>query len=241
MTNPSIAAALPFLLGWLAWRMRNDGSTLRGIASSVAIMLLCCVPWTIRNYHVFHAFVPLRSVAGLPLWLGNNEQAQARWSGQHHPIVDSVERAHYVAVGEIAYMGEKRALALAYITSHPGRELELMGRRFLAFWCGGTPYPVEDFLATESFQFRYVLLFNVFVALGALAGVVVLIRDKSPYLLLLTVFSLIYPITYYLTMVVPRYKLPIDPILMALTAIAISKLKFRRSTPENLRAVHVRR
>lgn len=239
MTNPAIAAGLPFLLGWLAWR--KDRQIVRGIALSLAIMLLCCVPWTIRNYRVFHAFVPLRSVAGLPLWLGNNEQAQARWSGQHHPIVDSAERAHYVTVGEIAYMREKRDLAVSYMVSHPGRELELIGRRFLAFWCGGTPYPMDDFFARESFQFRYVLLFNVVVALGALAGIVVLIRDRSPYLLLLTVFPLIYPITYYLTMVVPRYKLPIDPILMALTAIAISKVRFRRSTPENLRAVHVRR
>ena len=241
MTNPSIAALLPFLLGWLAWRGRQDRPMVRGIALSLAIMLLCCAPWTIRNYRVFHAFVPLRSVAGLPLWLGNNEQAQARWSGQHHPVVDSAERAHYVAVGEISYMREKRDLAIAYIVSHPGRELELMGRRFLAFWCGGTPYPIDDFLASESFQFRYVLLFNILVALGALAGVVVLFRDKSLYLLLLTMFPLIYPITYYLTMVVPRYKLPIDPILMALTAIAISKVRFRRSTPEDLRAVHVRR
>ena len=241
MTNPSIAAVLPFLFGWLAWRQREDKRLLQGIAVSVALMLICCVPWTIRNYRVFHSFVPLRSVAGLPLWLGNNEQAQARWSGQQHPIVESKERAHYVAVGEIAYMKEKRDLAIGYMISHPGREVQLMSRRFLAFWCGGTPYPVDDFFATDSFQFHYVLLFNIFVALGALLGIAVLIRDKSPYLLLLTVFPAIFPITYYLTMVVPRYKLPIDPILMALTAIAVSKLRFRRTTPDNLKSVHVRR
>lgn len=239
MTNPSIAAVLPFLLGWLAWRTHGQNS-LRWIAVSVAIMVLGCIPWTIRNYRVFHTFVPLRSVAGLPLWLGNNPQAQPRWSGQQHPIVDSGERALYMKLGEIAYMREKRDLALAYIFDHPGKELQLTGRRFLALWCGGTPYPIDDFLETSSFQFRFVLLFNLFVALGSLAGVILLVRVKNRYWVPLAIFPLVFPITYYLTMVVPRYRLPIDPVLMMLTALALSHFKSGRQSVAGREVSHVR-
>jgi Dolichyl-phosphate-mannose-protein mannosyltransferase len=228
MTNPSIAAVLPFLIGWLLWRKRGQIEWFRP-AIAVSIMVLCCVPWTIRNYRVFHAFVPLRSVAGLPLWLGNNEHAQARWSGQFHPIVDSGERARYISLGEIAYMREKRDLAIGYMLENPDRQFQLMSRRFLAFWCGGTPYPWQDFVENNSVQFRYVLLFNVAVALGALAATIFLIREKSPYWLPLAAFPAIFPVTYYLTMVVPRYKLPIDPVLMLLTAVAVSRLTFKRA------------
>lgn len=240
MTNPSIAAVLPFLLGWLAWRTRAQSSSLRWGVVSFAIMAFCCVPWTIRNYRVFHTFVPLRSIAGLPLWLGNNPQAQPRWSGQLHPIVDSGERALYVRLGEISYMREKLDLALAYMVDHPGRELQLIGRRFIALWCGGTPFPIDDFLEASSFQFRYVLLFNIVVALGTLAGIVLLIRVKNRYWLPLAIFPLVFPITYYLTMVVPRYRLPIDPVLMMLTALALSHFKSGRHGEAAREVAHVR-
>lgn len=242
LTNPSIAAVMPVLFGWLIWQTRSRHRYFANAVLSLAIMVLCCVPWTIRNYRRFHVFVPLRSVAGLPLWLGNNPQAQARWSGQYHPIGDSGERARYIALGEIAYMREKRELAIAYMLANPRRELQLIGRRVLAFWCGGTPCPFQDVLNNNSFQFRYVLLFNMAIALGTFAGIVVLMRRKSPYRLPLIVFPVIFPITYYLTMVVPRYRLPIDPVLMLLTAMAVSNFKSNRDPKRSHRrgATHAR-
>ena len=229
MANPSIAAVLPFLLGWLVWRGRRVTGRWLNVALSCLIIFLCCVPWTIRNFRVFHEFVPLRSVAGLTLWLGNNERAQPRWNGQQHPIADSDERESYINLGELDYMREKRNLALAYMVEHPGRELELIGRRFLAFWSGGTPFPVKDFLSQDSIRFRYVLLFNVAIAIGTLVGLIMLARRKNPYWFPLAVFPIVFPLTYYLTMVVPRYRLPIDPVLILLTAIGIANLGVRPS------------
>ena len=39
---------------------------------AVLIVVLCCVPWTVRNFLVFHRFVPLRSTFPFALWLGHN-------------------------------------------------------------------------------------------------------------------------------------------------------------------------
>jgi len=188
---------------------------------ALAVAVLCCVPWTARNYDVFHTFVPLRSVLGLQLWMGNNAQASPIWLGHLHPINDPAERAMYVQMGEIHYMRYKKNEALAYMRAHPRREAYLIWNRFVALWAGGTPDPVADFFRIHDAWFRYVLLFNILVALGALAGIVLLAWRRSIYTLPLAVFPVVFPFAYYLTLAAPRYRLPIDPVVILLTAIAL--------------------
>ena len=106
----------------------------------------------------------------------------------------------------IAYEHEKRNEALNYIVTHPRRELHLLRVRFLTFWSGGSPAPITDFLAKHSAWFRYVLLFNLLTAVGALAGIVVLFAQRSLAAIPLSIWPLIYPWAYYLTVVEPRYR-----------------------------------
>jgi hypothetical protein len=225
MTNASLLSLLPLLLGWMAYRrFRNGSPWQRNAAVAAGVALICCVPWTIRNYAVFHSFVPLRSVIGLQLWVGNNPQAKVVWRGEQHPIYDSKERDRYVRMGEIAYMEEKRQNAVRYILAHPGREAELMAGRFVSLWAGGATSPVRDFFANRSLWFRYVLLFNVVTAFGALLGIVALIRMGSPFAFPAAVFPLVFPWAYYMTLSFPRYRHPIDPAVMLLTAVTLWQL-----------------
>ncbi len=212
MANATLLSLLPFCLGWAAWRSRKIGPAL--IAAGV--VLLCCVPWTVRNYEVFHAFVPLRSILGLQLWVGNNPDAKVVWLGEQHPIHDTAEREKYVQMGEIAYMKEKKDGALAYIFLHPGHEAALMFGRFKMFWSGGTPNPIDDFLHSRSAWFRYVLIFNLCTALGAAAGIVLLFLRRNVYAFPLAIGPLVFPWAYYLTLSLPRYRHPIDPTLILL-------------------------
>ncbi len=230
MTSPALASVLPFLLGWLVYRERRKGSGRLGPkafakpALSVAVAILCCIPWTVRNYRIFHSFVPLRSTLGLQLWLGNNPQAKPIWLGHLHPINNAAQQAEYVRMGEVAYMRHKLHEALRYMLTHPRREAWLVGRRFLALWAGGTPYPVRDLLGHHSLWFRYVLLFNLLAGIGAAAGIYALFRRRSPYAFPLACFPLIYPWAYYLTLVEPRYGLPMEPVVLLLLAVALFRL-----------------
>lgn len=236
MTNPAFAALLPFLLGWVAYRNWKKGIAWTGhAAAAVAVIVLCCVPWTVRNYELFHAWVPLRSVMGLQLWLGNNPETTPLWLGTQHPIFNSAEREKYEQMGEIAYMQEKKELALKFAKDNPGRVAELSWRRFLAVWSGGTVYPVRDFLASRSAWFRYVLLFNLLAAIGALAGIVILSRRRSPYAFPAAVAPIVYPIPYYLTLVEPRYRLSIDPIVLLLLAVTLGAWLAKESPWESNR------
>lgn len=225
MTNPTLIALLPFLLGWLSWRARKERCEwLKPLGVALGVMALCCVPWTIRNYLAFDAFVPLRANLGVQLWCGNNDGAHDIWLGEGHPIHDSGERARYIELGELAYEHEKRNEALNYMVTHPQRELHLTRVRFVTFWSGGTPTPIADFIRNRSVWFRYVLSLNLLTAAGSLAGIVVLAIRRSAYALPLTIFPLIFPWAYYLTIVEPRYRQPIDPAAMLLTAIALAQL-----------------
>ena len=131
LTNVTLISLLPLLLGWLICRRRKTSlsfhdslglvkTTLAKLALALGVALLCCVPWTIRNYHVFHRVVPLRSTLGLQLWIGNNENPQEAWKEELHPIFNSAERARYIRMGEIEYMREKQSEAIEFILAHPG-------------------------------------------------------------------------------------------------------------------------
>jgi 4-amino-4-deoxy-L-arabinose transferase-like glycosyltransferase len=240
LTNATLFSLLPLLVGWLTYRRgkassaeivpaRDRKNAFAKPALAFGVALLCCVPWTIRNYEVFHRFVPLRSTLGLQLWIGNNENPQEAWKEELHPIFNSRERAHYIAVGEIEYMREKQRAAIEFMLTHPARDISQSVSRFIATWSGGTPTPVLDFIRTPGWWFRGVLVFNFLMALGTAAGILVLWKKRGAYLFPLAVFPLVFPWAYYLTLVVPRYRLPIDPAVMLLTAVALQAI-FGRST-----------
>jgi 4-amino-4-deoxy-L-arabinose transferase-like glycosyltransferase len=232
MINATLGALLPFLLAWLAFRAwKAKRQWLPQTLLTTGVVILCCVPWTIRNYSVFHQFVPLRSVLGLQLWLGNNDHTQDIFRGDLHPIYNADERAHYIAVGELSYMHEKRREALQYMWQNPEREAHLISRRFVSIWSGGTPYPLADFLESSSWWFRYVLVFNLVAGIGALLGIILLFRRRNPYAFPVAVFPLVYPWAFYLTLALPRYRLPIDPVVMLLFGVSILQV-FGRTTSQ---------
>jgi len=239
LTNVTLISLLPLLLGWLGCRRRKAFFSAHGSEGFVkatfskpvfafGIAVLCCVPWTIRNYAVFHRIVPMRSTLGLQMWIGNNENPQEAWKEELHPIFNSGERARYVRMGEIEYMREKQREAIEFILAHPGRDVRQFASRFIATWSGGTPTPLQDFVRTPGLWFRGVLLVNFFVAIGTAAGIVILWKQQSAYLFPIAVFPLIFPWAYYLTLVVPRYRLPVDPAVMLLTAVALQAICSRQ-------------
>ena len=217
MTTPALGSLLPFLLAWLAWRSHRVTGPLLTLAAAI----LCCVPWTVRNFSVFHSFIPLRSVVGLTLWLGNHDQSGAVWVGRLHPIDNAAERARYTELGEIEYMREKKDAALDFIGHHPGSEIRAIWSHFVPIWTGGSMRPIGDFVHSGSWTLRGILLFNILAGIGAFAGVAVLFRSHSVYAWPLAVFPIVFPLVYYVTLGSARYRHPMDPVLLLLTSIAL--------------------
>lgn len=232
MTNPALGTLLPFLLGWLACRdsLARPGRIAyravderrqrwKRVALAVGVAILCCVPWTIRNYTAFHRFIPLRSNLPFELWLGNNDIFDEHARNGRKVITRTEETRRYAQLGETAYMQEKWQLALSFLASHPGLELRLAGRKFAAFWTG-VESPFRTLRETDSNLVRGILLCSLLTAIGVFVGVLVLWRRRSAITFPLAIFPLIFPCLYYVTHADLRYRHPIDPVLCLLTAIA---------------------
>lgn len=234
MTNPSLGVMLPFLIGWALCRFRRSGEPgcrmpWRGPALAVAIAILCCVPWTVRNYRVFHRFIPLRSNFAFELWLGNNENFDPQSQIVPPANPERAEIHNYIHMGETAFMREKWEEATSFMRSHPKLEVILFARRFVAMWTG-MESPVEGFLDSDSLMTRVALVSNFLAGIGALCGIVVLFMRRSPYAFLLAVFPIVFPVVYYVTHASLRYRHPIDPVLMLLTALAIGAARRQRDS-----------
>jgi hypothetical protein len=236
MTNPSLGVMLPFLMGWAIYRLlrpheQNQGrALLKGPALAIGLAILCCVPWTVRNYFVFHRFIPLRSNFAFELWLGNNQNFDPQ--SQIVPAADPEreEIRNYIHMGETAFMQDKWDKAVRFMRSHPKLELILLGRRFVAMWTG-MEKPVDGFLDSDSVLTRIALLSNFLAAIGAFCGIIVLFLRRNPYAFPLAAFPIVFPLVYYLTHASLRYRHPIDPIIMLLTAVAIAAALDRRRLP----------
>jgi hypothetical protein len=227
LTNPALGAALPFLLGWMAYRgQRNTWARFVRPAVAIGVAILCCVPWTVRNYLEFHRFIPLRSNLPFELWLGNNKVFDDRSPDINARVTRYEEERRYVRLGETAFMREKWNLATDFIRTHKRLEARLAGWRFMDFWLGSF-HPVRDFENSDSAWIRMILALNLITAIGSLIGIVVSWRSRSPYVFPAAVFILAVPLVYYATHASLRYRHPIDPIVLTLTAIAVTGAKRR--------------
>jgi hypothetical protein len=239
MTNPSLGSLLPFLLGWAAYRSgwKSDSrpkgrSWITPPAVALGLTILCCVPWTVRNFIVFNRLVPLRSNFPLELYIGNNENYDDKHPRYPGPITKDRETLRYFRMGETPFMDEEMRKATKFIVTHPRVEAILFVKRFVAFWAG-IPNPIEQFLATDSWLARSLILCAAFSGMGALLGIVMLIRVHSPYTFPLAVFPIIFPFLYYITHTSLRYRHPIDPIVLLLTAIAFGAFVQSVSRPRS--------
>ena len=246
ITNPSLASLLPFLLGWAAYRTRQvevgspsvrPSEWLKGPAITLGMAIFCCLPWTIRNYAVFHRLVPLRSNFPLELYIGNNENYDDKHPRYPGVITKDRETLRYFRMGEVPFMDEEMRKATKFIVTHPRVEIILFGKRFAAFWIG-LPNAVESF-GEADWLVRTLMLCGLFSGIGALAGIVVLIKQRSNFILPLAVYPIVFPMLYYVTHTSLRYRHPVDPIVLLLTAIAldaavkVSRVFLRRSPVEN--------
>jgi hypothetical protein len=225
MTNPSLGSLLPFLLGWAAYRAHRENNLriAKPALAAAGIAVLCCVPWTVRNYVQFHRLVPLRSNFPLELYIGNNGNYATRQYVWPPRITKEGELLRYFKMGETAFMDEEKRKALEFMRAHPAVVVELSWERFMKFWIGLLD-PVKNFLATDELLVRVLLVCNFVAAIGALAGIVVLIRRRSPYWFPAAAYPVVYPWLYYITHTNLRYRHPIDPVVLLLLAVAVGGL-----------------
>jgi 4-amino-4-deoxy-L-arabinose transferase-like glycosyltransferase len=222
MVNPSVLSVLPFLGLWAIWPLRQQlAQTLRLTLAASLIFIAGITPWTIRNYVVFHKFIPLRSNFGLELWLSNNPQVPDTWAGYLHPTDDPEEAAKYVRMTEIPYMEEKQSEALAFMRTHPRDTTRFFFRRFADNWLGIWDAPADLWRFMPP-SMKVTVVWNCLFSLLSFVGAFLVHRTKNEFALPFTTFMLFFPVVFYVTHTNGRYRYPMDPIMGLLTVFAIA-------------------
>jgi len=222
--NPAVFAAMPFVFLWLAWKRSELWKIVRWEMAAALVFLAACLPWTLRNYEMFHQFVPFRSNFGYELWLGNNSRVPNSWMGSAaliDALYNSAELQRYEQLGETAYVREKKDGAMQYIRSHRGEQPLDAALRAATFWCGTWYMSVDPSWKLTDWKFRIVLISDSLLPLLALLGLWIAWRDEREFVALLCAFLLFFPLVYYITHAHVGYRYPIDPILILLAALFV--------------------
>lgn len=222
LINTSLIAVLPFFLVWLAWEERKEGvAWQRPAAAATLVFALGLAPWMVRNYDALGKFVPVRSNFGLEFWLGNNPQALDVNAFELHPFVNRAEAEDYRHMGEVAYMRAKQHAALAFIHANPGTTAYFVLRRIGSYWFAVSDR-VDTVLVGGSLYLKAYFFLNALITLLAWLGVTVGPPGRSPYRAPYLFVLFAYPLVFYVTHPLVRYRFPMEPIFTVLAVYGAS-------------------
>ena len=167
-------------------------------------ILLIVLPWTIRNYYRLNSFVPLANTGGIALYnsyvvpqKGFGYNSLEGIEGEYHNIKDETERKKYLI-----------SKTLEYIKENPSRVIKLTFIKLLVFI-----YPFDGYWYPISFGSKYNIFWGTILCFLSLGIVINLkstdLNNKLIYFLFLS--FLIGVMVFHGS---PRYRLPLEPLLI---------------------------
>jgi hypothetical protein len=228
LSNSSLLTFLPACGLWAIWpafarparapftqshRVSGIRQALAGPILSGLVFLAVISPWVIRNYTVFHAFVPMRSNFGAELYEATLVSDDGFPWGATLPMSERApEFQRYERIGEIAYSRQQGEIARAKIHAHPVLFARNALRRVYFFWIS-VPHPLDAGVLVEATRR---INFSFFSFTGILGLALALHRRIPGAWLFLWAFA-IYPFLYYFVTVQARFRHPLEPIICILT------------------------
>ncbi|HSS96542.1 MAG TPA: hypothetical protein VLK33_05925 [Terriglobales bacterium] len=228
LTNTAQLAFLPFAGSWICYQQFKQRKPFFVNATAGAIIFFLVVtPWIWRDYAVFHKFIPIRGNFGVEFHLGNTDNAMGIWQVWLHPTQNVLEFKQYRQMGEVAYVQAKLQQTKDFIHRNPRHFAFLCLAHFVYYW-SGPPH-------SEKYPGIYELKTALFLASSVFAfwGLGIALRKKLYGAELFLLLLLSYPSIYYITFPHPRYRHPIDALLLILIVFFCSQYRSRTDTLAN--------
>jgi hypothetical protein len=215
LVSPSGLAVLPFWGLWILYRRYQKGlRSIPHVAMASVLFVAVVSPWFVRNYLVFHRFIPFRDNMGIVLLMGTRGNSDYWGPYELGPWHNEADWQEFQRVGEIRYMEAKKRYSIDFIRANPGWFAWTSVRRAVYLWTGYWSFE-RSYLQQEPLDPPNILFSTTFTVLTLLglrkafrAGTAI----AMPYLLVL--FS--FPLIYYFTSPEVYYRRPIDPIMLVL-------------------------
>lgn len=213
LTRPTVLAFLPVV--WI-WQGLSARIRWRHVLISAILLALTILPWVARNRAVFGTFVVGTSGSGHVLLEGNNPYNETGGiGGDDLRYLEGLP----AGMGEIERDRWERDKAIDNILDDPGRFLRIAGRKFVRFWSLWSNAPAYD---RPLFRWVSLLSFGPVLVLSLLS-IPVFRRDRGR-LAIVWLFIGYYTVLHMITIGSLRYRLPLEPLLLALAAATLSRL-----------------
>jgi 4-amino-4-deoxy-L-arabinose transferase-like glycosyltransferase len=221
LTEPVTLAVVPLLGLWTLYQHYRQSRSWKTPMLAAALAALAVMsPWFVRNYEVFHRFIPVRSGFGLEFYIGNNGYSQHWVNRSLHPNHNDAELDEYERVGEMAYMDHKFQQGKDYVRSHPRWFAWMTFRRIVYMWTGYWSFD-RAYLRDEPLDPPNIFVNTTMTILGLLGLRRVLQRDSS-LAVRFAIVLFVFPLTYYFSHPETYYFRPVDPLIVVLAAVAIA-------------------
>ncbi|MGI8427809.1 MAG: ArnT family glycosyltransferase [Solirubrobacteraceae bacterium] len=225
---------LPFALAFAPTPPRRRLSAWTPIAVVILATCLTIAPWTVRNWTVFHAFIPVSDESGYTLAGTYNQVSRAErqlpavWIEAEHGASPEYARilrkARIGRWNELTYGNHLQAAALADIEGDPAYVLKVgFWNAVRMFNVGELPYAVSN-LANTGIPLAPAVIemaSSPLLLVLALGGVFSRRRRHAPkwlWLIPACLFTTVF-VTPFL-----RFRSPIDPFLVMLVALLLADL-----------------
>jgi 4-amino-4-deoxy-L-arabinose transferase-like glycosyltransferase len=221
LTEPVTRSILPLLGLWTIYQLYRRGRNWKTpVLASALAGLIVLSPWLVRNYELFHRFIPVRSGFGLELYIGNNGYSEHWVNRALHPNHSGAELSEYERFGEMAYMDHKMQQAKDYIRTHPAWFAWMTARRILYMWTGYWSLD-RAYLKEEPLDPPNIFVNTTLSVLG-FVGLRRVFRRDSSLGARFAIVLLFFPLTYYISHPETYYFRPVDPLIVILAAVAVA-------------------
>ena len=204
-----VAGLLFVYIVWKAWRRVQW----RHILVAAGVIAALILPWTVRNYLVFHRFLLLNSQAGQVFWTANHPDLGTQWEyAPMFPIPADLQGADEVTLND-----ELMRRGLQVVVENPGRFVQLSLSRLEMFFLF---YPLPE----SSLFSNIARTFSFGICLPFMAVGLVLSLQEWRRWLLLYLFIVAYTLIHIVSWVQIRYRMPIDMALIPFAALTVVTL-----------------
>jgi 4-amino-4-deoxy-L-arabinose transferase-like glycosyltransferase len=187
---------------------RMSGITLLGPSLAALIFLVCIAPWTMRNWQVFHTFIPLRGNLGAELYMGNGPGSNGLLMEYDHPMQAPDQLRLYASLGEVRYVAMRGAAARAYIAADPAHFVADVARRVYFYWISVPQAGDVRWLVGAGRTLNFAV-----TSLAGILGLALALHRRIPATGLFAWAILLLPLPYYLITAHARFRHPLEPLL----------------------------
>ncbi|HNS32646.1 MAG TPA: glycosyltransferase family 39 protein [bacterium] len=197
LCRPTMQAYLPLALLLIAFLKEPLLFRAKKIFLILFFFSLMLSPWIIRNYLVFHRFIPGTTMGGYVFWEGNNPESDG---GPCHNFPENIMSVEETERDKLFYK-----MTFEVIRENPRRFLWLLQNKFKRFW---NVIPNASDFTKPLYRITSVMSFGIMLPFFVLGFFASLKNRKAWFMHILIIFFTVFHMVFLASI---RYRVAIEP------------------------------